>query len=67
MQPGADGTADRHREKKGETGKRREETDRQIETDREIKRDRERGRLTPGSVFCSWRAFWALMADSLAQ
>lgn len=24
-------------------------------------------RLTPGSVFCSWRAFWALMADSRAQ
>lgn len=30
--------------------------------------ERRRGRrLTPGSVFCSWRAFWALMADSRAQ
>lgn len=27
----------------------------------------ERQTLTPGSVFCSWRAFWALMADSRAQ
>lgn len=23
--------------------------------------------LTPGSVFCSWRALWAFSADSLAQ
>lgn len=41
VQPGADGTADRHREKKGETGK-RGGRDRQTDRDRE----RERGRET---------------------
>lgn len=25
------------------------------------------GGLTPGRVFCSWRALWAFSADSLAQ
>ena len=25
------------------------------------------GALTPGRVFCSWRALWAFSADSLAQ
>lgn len=34
---------------------------------RETTEQRRGRRLTPGSVFCSWRAFWALMADSRAQ
>lgn len=53
MQPGADGMADHRREK--------------WDGEREREGQIERETLTPGSVFCSWRAFWALMADSRAQ